>query len=95
MDGDAIYEELVKLYRSKAQMVRLPCNPPVILKMLLLAQPYDPRERPTDAFANDSLSDESFLGVAIDEPAPDHPALTAFKRGGHAGEDFSPLEGME
>ena len=37
VDWDALYEKLVQLYRSKAQMVRLPCNPSVILKMMLLA----------------------------------------------------------
>lgn len=37
VDWDVLSGKLVRLYRGKAQMVRLPCNPSVILKMLLLA----------------------------------------------------------
>ena len=48
--------------------------------MLLLAYLYDLSERRTEAFLNDSLSAGYFPGLAIDESAPDHSKLTAFKR---------------
>ena len=73
-------EKLVGLYRGKAEVGRPPYNPSVILKMLLLAYLYEMSERRTEAFVNDSLSAKYFLGLAVDELAPDHSTLTAFKR---------------
>jgi len=80
VDWEVYAEKLVQLYRGKAQVGRPPYNPSVILKMLLLSYLYDLSERRTEAFVNDSLSAKYFLGLAIDEPAPDHSTLTAFKR---------------
>jgi transposase len=80
VDWEVFADKLVHLYRGKAQVGRPPYNPSVILKMLLLAYLYDLSERRTEAFVNDSLSAKYFLGLAIDEPAPDHSTLTAFKR---------------
>jgi IS5 family transposase len=51
----------------------------VILKMLVLAVLYDISERQTEAYVNDSLSAKWFLGLAVNERAPDHSTLTAFK----------------
>jgi len=80
VDWEVFADRLVHLYRGKAQVGRPPYNPSVILKMLLLSYLYDLSERGTEAFVNDSLSGKYFLGLAIDEPAPDHSTLTAFKR---------------
>jgi transposase len=80
VDWEVFADKLVHLYRGKAQGGRPPYNPSVILKMLLLSYLYDLSERRTEAFVNDSLSAKYFLGLAIDEPAPDHSTLTAFKR---------------
>jgi IS5 family transposase len=80
IDWEVFSEKLVRLYRGQAKVGRPPYNPSVILKMLLLAYLYDLSERRTEAFVNDSLSAKYFLGLAIDEPAPDHSTLTAFKR---------------
>jgi IS5 family transposase len=80
VDWEVFAEKLVQLYRGQAKVGRPPYNPSVILKMLLLAYLYDLSERRTEAFVNDSLSAKYFLGLAIDEPAPDHSTLTAFKR---------------
>jgi IS5 family transposase len=80
VDWEVFAEKLVKLYRGQAEVGRPPYNPSVILKMLLLAYLYDLSERRTEAFVNDSLSAKYFLGLAIDEAAPDHSTLTAFKR---------------
>ena len=48
--------------------------------MLILSYLYDLSERQTEVFANDGLSAKCFLGLAVDEPAPDHSTLTAFKK---------------
>ena len=80
VDWGAFTERLVALYRGKARIGRPPYNPVVILKMLVLAYLYDVSERQTEAYVNDSLSGKWFLGLAVDEAAPDHSTLTAFKR---------------
>jgi len=80
VDWEVFADKLVNLYRGKARVGRPPYNPSVILKMLLLSYLYDLSERRTETFVNDSLSAKYFLGLAIDEPAPDHSTLTAFKR---------------
>ena len=80
VDWEVFSDKLVHLYRGKAQVGRPPYEPSVILKMLLLSYLYDLSERRTEAFINDSLSAKYFLGLAIDEPAPDHSTLTAIKR---------------
>jgi IS5 family transposase len=80
VDWEVYAEKLVRLYRGRAEVGRPPYNPSVILKMLLLAYLYDLSERRTEAFVNDSLSAKYFLGLAVDEAAPDHSTLTAFKR---------------
>jgi len=73
-------ERLIKLYEGRAEKGRPPYDPVVILKMLLLSYLYDLSERQTERFANDSLSAKHFLGLAVDEAAPDHSTLTAFKK---------------
>ena len=80
VDWTAFTERLVALYRGKGQIGRPPYNPAVMLKMLVMAYLYDLSERNTEAYVNDSLSAKWFLGLAVDEAAPDHSTLTAFKR---------------
>lgn len=83
-------ERLIELYQGRGERGRPPYDPVVILKMLILSYLYDLSERQTEVFANDSLSGKCFLGLAVDEPAPDHSTLTAFKKrimeNGHIGE---------
>ncbi len=80
IDWSAFGARLLQLYAGGAEEGRPPYAPVVILKMLLLAYLYNLSERQTEAYVNDSLSAKWFLGLAVDEPAPDHSTLTAFKR---------------
>ncbi len=73
-------EQLVGLYQGRGQVGRPPYNPALVLKMLLLAFLYEMSERQTEVYVNDSLSAKWFLGLAVNEPAPDHSTLTAFKK---------------
>jgi hypothetical protein len=50
---------------------RPPCNPSVVLKMLLLSYQCDLSERLTGAIVKDSLAAKCFLGLAFDDSAPD------------------------
>ena len=80
VDWPAFSERLVRLYQGGAEVGRPPYDPAVILKMLLLSYLYDLSERQTEVYVNDSLSAKYFLRLAVDEAAPDHSTLTAFKR---------------
>ena len=71
--------KLVKWYKGKAKEGRPPYDPSVILRMFLLSYLYSLSERATEQAVNDTLSMKFFLGLAVDEPAPDHSTLTAFR----------------
>ena len=80
VDWTPFTEKLVSLYRGEGgAMGRPPYNPAVILKMLLLCYLYDMSHRRVETYVNDSLSAKWFMGLAVDEPAPDHTTLTVFK----------------
>lgn len=90
VDWRPFSEQLVTLYRGEGgAMGRPPYDPVVILKMLLLCYLYDMSHRRVESYVNDSLSAKWFLGLAVDEPAPDHTTLTVFKQRivGHGGEE--------
>lgn len=76
---DRFSKKLVRLYRGKARQGRPPYDPVVILKMLLVSFLYGLSERQTEEVANDHLPVKCFLGLAVDEPPPDHSTLTKFK----------------
>lgn len=79
VDWEVFTPKLVRLYRGRAKRGRPPYNPVVILKILVLSYLYDLSERQVEAYVNDSLSAKWFLGMAVDEAAPDHSTLTKFK----------------
>jgi transposase, IS5 family len=66
-------------YRGAAETGRPPYNPSVLLKMLFISYLYNFSERETETIINDSLSMKYFLGLGVDESAPDHSSLTYFK----------------
>jgi IS5 family transposase len=90
VDWHAFTERLVGLYKGKARVGRPPYDPAIILKMLVLADVYGLSDRATQTHVNDSLSAKWFLGLAVDEPAPSHSTLTAFRKRmqRRAGEHF-------
>ena len=80
VDWEVFAPKLIRLYRGKAKRGRPPYNPVVILKILVLSYLYDLSERQVERHVNDSLSAKWFLGLAVDEAAPDHSTLTKFKQ---------------
>lgn len=72
-------KKLVRLYLGKARQGRPPYDPAVLLKMLLVAHLYNLSERQTEEVANYHLPVKWFLGLAVNERAPDHSTLTKFK----------------
>lgn len=76
---EKLTKRLVRLYRGKARQGRPPYDPSLLLKMLLVAYLYDLAERQTEEVVNYNLPVKWFVGLAVDEPAPDHSTLTRFK----------------
>lgn len=72
-------ERLIGLYVGQGEVGRPPYDPAVILKMLVLSYLYNLSERQTEVYVNDSFSAKCFLGLAVDEAAPDHSTLSTFK----------------
>ena len=79
IDWDRFTRKLLSYYKGRGEIGQAPYNPTIILKMLLLSYLWDVSERMTEVLANDSLSIGFFLGLGVDENAPDHSTLTLFK----------------
>jgi len=79
IDWDRFTKKLLGYYKGKGESGQAPYNPTIILKMLLLSYLWDTSERMIEVLANDSLSISHFLGLGVDERAPDHSTLTLFK----------------
>ena len=67
---------LVRLYKGCAKRGRPPYSPVLILKMLLLSYLHSLSDRQTESSANDSLAAKCFLGLAVDEAAPDYATVS-------------------
>lgn len=72
-------EKLIKTYKGKCSLGPPAYPPEKILKMLFLAYLFNVSEREIERIVNDSISMKTFLGIALNEPAPDHSSLTRFK----------------
>ena len=80
VDWEPFAERLLLLYKGGGgRMGRPPYDPAVMLKMFLLCSLYGMSHRRVEEYVNDSLSAKCFLGLAVDEPAPDHTTLSVFK----------------
>lgn len=79
VDWEGISEELSRYYKGQASYGATPYEPALLLKMLLVSYLYNLSERQVEELANDSLAVKCFLGLGVDEKAPDHSTLTVFK----------------
>jgi len=80
LDWRKYTQKMMRWYKGRAEYGRPPFDPAVLLKMLLVAYLYNLSERQTEAYINDSMSAKYFLGLGMDQFAPDHSTLTKFKR---------------
>jgi len=80
LDWRAYTQKMIRWYKGGAEYGRPPFDPAMLLKMLMVAYLYNLSERQTEQFINDSMSAKYFLGLGMDQFAPDHSTLTKFKR---------------
>jgi len=78
-DWEALCGDLIKLYKGKGLRGRPPYKPELTFKMLFLSYLYNVSERQMEQLATYHLAVKWFLGLAVDERAPDHSTLTKFK----------------
>lgn len=91
-DWETKSQELIGLYKGQGLLGRPPYPPVLIFKMLFLSYLYNVSERAMEELADLNLLVKWSLGLAIDEPAPDHSTLTAFKRRFLQGERWEALQ---
>jgi IS5 family transposase len=80
IDWERFIPILLPAYEGLAEAGRPPYSPVVILKMLLITYLYNLSERQTEEVVNFQLPVKEFVGLAVDEAAPDHSTLCLFKR---------------
>lgn len=80
IDWEAVSQELLPLYKGKGTRGRPPYEPKVLLKMLFLSYLYNISERSAEEFVDTNMLAKWFMGLALDEQAPDHSTLTVFRR---------------
>jgi IS5 family transposase len=71
---------LLPAYKGLAAAGRPPYPPVVILKMLIITYLYGFSERQVEEATNLNLAIKEFVGLAVDELAPDHSSLSEFNR---------------
>ena len=79
VDWELFTTRCLRWYRGSGTDGRPPYNPAVLLRMLLVSYLYGLSERRTEGAVNDTLSMKYFVGLGVDEVAPDHSSLTRFK----------------
>ncbi len=71
--------KLIQLYKGEGVVGRPPFDPALMLKVELLAYLYALSERQVEVYVNENLPAKFFLGLAVDQKAPDHSTLTVFR----------------
>jgi IS5 family transposase len=69
---------LIKLYKGGGMYGRPPFDPAIILKMEIIAYLYKLSERQVEVYINENIPAKFFVGLAVDQKAPDHSTLTVF-----------------
>jgi IS5 family transposase len=89
IDWDSFADRIIELYRGGGEYGRPPFNPTQILKMCLLAYFYNLSDRQVEVHVNENLPAKYFVGLGLDQKAPDHSTLTVFRnrliKQGHLG----------
>jgi IS5 family transposase len=76
---DYFTQKLIRLYKGEGVVGRPPFDPAMVLKVELLAYLYNLSERQVEVYINENLPAKFFLGLAVDQKAPDHSTLSVFR----------------
>lgn len=79
VDWSKFTNRCLRWYKGAGEVGRPPYNPSCLLKMLFISYLYNFSERQAEMMVNDSIAMKCFLGLGVDEIAPDHSSLTYFK----------------
>jgi len=71
--------KLIKLYKGEGVVGRPPFDPALVLKVEMIAYLYKLSERQVEVYINENLPAKFFVGLAVDQKAPDHSTLTVFR----------------
>ena len=79
IDWRPFTQKLLRYYKGGGEYGPPPYEPALVLKMLLMSFLYNLSERQTEDLVNFYLPAKYFVGLGVDEAAPDHATLTLFK----------------
>ncbi|MFZ3070484.1 MAG: transposase [Anaerolineaceae bacterium] len=79
IDWQRFTRKLIRLYKGEGVVGRPPFDPVLMLKVELIAYLYDLSERQVEVYINENLPARYFVGLAVDQKAPDHTSLTVFR----------------
>ena len=77
---DRFTKRLLELYAGGAEYGRPPFNPVQMLKICLLAHFYDISDRHVEVYVNENIPAKYFVGLGLDQKAPDHSTVSVFKK---------------
>lgn len=80
IDWEALVAVLLPAYEGMGREGRPPYSPLVMLRVLIVSYLLGLSERQTEEVVNYHLAVKEFVGLAVDEAAPDHSTLSLFKR---------------
>lgn len=79
IEWDKYSSLIISLYKGEGMAGRPPYDPVMILKMEFIAYLYNLSEREVETYVNENIPAKSFVGLAVDEKAPDHSTLSVFR----------------
>lgn len=79
IDWERFSRKLIKLYKGEGMVGRPPFDPALVLKVELIAYLYNITERQVEVYINENMPAKYFVGLAVDQKAPDHSTLTVFR----------------
>jgi transposase len=79
IEWERFTRKLIRLYKGGGVVGRPPFDPAVVLKVELIAYLYNLTERQAEVYINENLPAKYFVGLAVDQKAPDHSTLTVFR----------------
>jgi transposase, IS5 family len=79
IDWDQFTRKLIQLYKGEGVVGRPPFDPQLLLKVELIAYLYHLSERQVEVHINENLPAKFFVGLAVDQKAPDHSTLAVFR----------------